>query len=154
MQQTQRAQAEQTYVAEPGRVWHRFVKVLLWVNFATLVLNASLAVKFWREGSGLATVSLLVAFFSCAVIVFFKRFARRRGVLTLSEVGLSYRSPAGIAVGPIAWEEIAELKLERSVGRAWLWVRLRMSGKRVYMFVPWDHADEILEQCQKRLHLS
>ena len=150
MQQTQRERAEQTYVAEPGRVWHRFVKVLLWVNFATLVLNASLAVKFWREGSGLATVSLLVAFFSCAVIVFFKRFSRRRGVLTLSEVGLSYRSPAGIAVGPIAWEEIAELKLERSVGRAWLWVRLHKNSKRIYMFVPWEQADTILEQCQSR----
>ena len=154
MQQAQREHAAQTYVAEPGRVWKRFVKVLLWVNFATLVLNASLATKFWLEGNGLAAVSLLVAFFGCAVIVFFKRFARRRGVLTLTETGVSYRSPAGIAVGPIAWEEIAELKLERSVGRAWLWVRLRKSGKRVFMFVPWEQADEILEQCQSKLRLS
>ena len=142
---------EQTYIAEPGRTWHRFVKVLLWVNFAMLVLNAGLAVKFWLSGYGQAYFSLGVAFFSCFVIVFFRRFARRRGVVTLSEAGLSYRSPVGIALGPIAWEEIAEVQLERSVGRAWLWVRRQKKGSRVYLFVPWEDADAILARCQREL---
>lgn len=74
----QATQTDQTYVAEPSPRWRYFVKGLLWLNFATLVVNATLAVIFWLSGVGPAWVSLTVAFLSCLVIVVFTRFARRR----------------------------------------------------------------------------
>ena len=119
-----------------------------------LVLNAGLAVTFWRTGSGPALPSLLVAFFSCGVIVFFKRYARRRATVTLTSEALSYRSPMGVVLGPILWSEIEEVRLERSLGRAWLWLRLRPSGKRVYVAVPWIEADLLLARCQQEIGLS
>lgn len=152
MQQTQYYPTEQTYLAEPGITGRRFLTFLLWVNFAMLVLNAGLAVTFWLSKSGPTLPSLLVAFFSCAVIVFFKHYSRRRATVTLTGDAISYRSPMGVALGPILWSEIEEVRLERSLGRAWLWLQLRSNGKRVSVAVPWIEADLLLARCQEEIN--
>ena len=52
MYQSQTDRTERTYIAEHDKSWKGMVRVLLWINFAMLVINAALATHFWLSGSG------------------------------------------------------------------------------------------------------
>lgn len=153
MQQTQQP-LEQVYVVRLNPQQRKQTRFVLWANFFALLLNATLAVLFWKLDTGKPMASLLSVFSSCLAIVCVGLYRKGTQYLTLTESGLTYQNAFGTRTVNLAWDEIKRVRIERNYTYTWLRVTRKKGFLRLALVVPPDQADEILEQCQKRIGQS
>jgi hypothetical protein len=150
MQQTQQS-SERVYVVRLNPQQRKQTRFALWANFFALLLNATLAVIFWKLDTGKPMASLMSVFSSCLAIVCVGLYRKSTQYLTLTDEGLTYQNFLGTGNVKLAWDEIKQVKIERNYIYTWLRVTRKKGFLRPTLVIPPDQADEILEQCQKRL---
>jgi hypothetical protein len=123
----------------------------LWANFFALLLNATLAVVFWKLETGKPFASLLSVFSSCLVIVFVGLYRKSTQYLMLNEAGLTYQNALGSGTVKLAWEEIKRIRIGHNHTYTWLRITRKKGFLRLTLVVPPDQADEILEEIQRRI---
>ncbi|WP_309720483.1 hypothetical protein, partial [Armatimonas sp.] len=119
MEQIQRPR-EQVYTVRLTPEQRKQTRFALWANFFALLLNATLAVMFWKMETGKPLVSLLSVFSSCLVIVFVGLYRKSTQVLTLTDQGLTYQNFLGFGSVKLTWEEIKRARIERNYIYTWL----------------------------------
>ncbi|MBB6053590.1 PH domain-containing protein [Armatimonas rosea] len=153
MQQTQQP-LEQVYVVRLNPQQRKQTRFVLWANFFALLLNATLAVLFWKLDTGKPMASLLSVFSSCLAIVCVGLYRKGTQYLTLTENGLAYQNAFGTRTVNLAWDEIKRVRIERNYTYTWLRVTRKKGFLRLALVVPPDQAEEILAECQKRIGQS
>uniref|UniRef100_UPI00286C9164 hypothetical protein n=1 Tax=Armatimonas sp. TaxID=1872638 RepID=UPI00286C9164 len=123
----------------------------LWANFFALLLNATLAVVFWKMETGKPIVSLMSVFSSCLAIVCVGLYRKSTQVLTLTDQGLTYQNFLGFGSIKLTWEEIKRARIERNYIYTWLRITRKKRFLRLTLVVPPDQADEILCEIEYRL---
>ena len=109
---------------------------------------------FWKMETGKPFASLLSVFSSCLVIVSVGLYRKSTQYLTLTEQGLTYQNALGRSIVKLPWDEIKRVRIERNHIYTWLRITRKRGFLRLTLVVPPDQAEEILEQCQKRLNQS
>jgi hypothetical protein len=152
MQQTQQS-PEKVYVVRLNPQQRKQTRFALWANFIALLLNATLAIVFWKLETGKPIASLMSVFSSCLVIVCVGLYRKGTQYLTLNEQGLTYQNLRGTGTVKLAWDEIKRVRLERNYTYTWLRVTRKKAFLRLTLVVPPEQAEEILQEVQRRIEL-
>lgn len=153
MQQTQQS-SEQVYVVRLNPQQRKQTRFALWANFFALILNAFLAVLFWKLDAGKPIASLMSVFSSCLAIVCVGLYRKGTQYLTLSDQGLTYQNFFGNRTVNLAWDEIKRIRLGSNYTYTWLRVTRKKGFLRLTLVVPPEQAEEILAECRKRIGQS
>ncbi len=149
--QQQQSFSEQVYTVRLNPKQRQQTRFALWANFLALLLNATLALLFWKLGTGKPLISLLSVFSSCLTIVLVGLYRKSTQLLTLTERGLRYVPSFGRSIVELAWSEIESVRIERNHTYTWLRVRPRKGFRRPILIVPLEQAEEIRQEIQRRL---
>lgn len=150
MQQTQQSY-EKVYTVRLTPEQRKQTRFALWANFFALLLNATLAVLFWKMETGKPLASLLSVFSSCLVIVLVGLYRKSTQYLILTEQGLTYQSGLGQRTTRLSWDEIKRVRLQRNHIYTWLRITRKRGFLRQTFVVSPDQADEILQEIQRRI---
>lgn len=144
--------AEKTYPVRLNPEQRRQTRFVLWANFFALLLNATLAVLFWKLGTGKPLTSLMSVFTSCLAIVFLGLYRKSTQVLTLTDRGLRYERLGRKPSLALDWSEIESARLERNFTYTWVRLRLKKSRfRRPIAVIPPEQAEEILQEIRQRI---